>query len=224
MTKVQFKGNDFWFNNSPTLPFLLKEIFSDNYHIFQSGLQFSDGDIVIDAGANEGVFSILIAKMFPQVKVISLEPVFSTYKFLLANIGLNNLINIHTALVGVSGKSGNEEMVACNDITGGSSVMVTPDPSVHKIVTVHMDTLDNRIDDLRLEGRKIKLLKIDIEGSEYEVLFNSQRLKEGMIENMVGEFHINTRLEQEGYSIDMLAGYVSQYTNLLFYESCRMAE
>ena len=36
---------------------------------------------------------------------------------------------------------------------------------------------------------KIKLLKIDCDGAEYEILYDSVFFKSGNVENMVGEFH-----------------------------------
>ncbi len=47
--------------------------------------------------------------------------------------------------------------------------------------------------------RKCKVLKIDCEGSEHEILASTTRLRD--IEYLIGEFHINARLVSEGHTV-----------------------
>jgi hypothetical protein len=74
------------------------------------------------------------------------------------------------------------------------------------------------------EIRRCKLLKIDIEGSEHEVLLNSSCLSR--VEYLVGEFHINGNLEEKGYSIERLHEHLKRFIpeQKITFTSCRMAE
>ena len=56
----------------------------------RSGLQ-THGKVVVDVGANLGDFTIAIAKLYPDVQVLALEPSPTTHFFLLWNLLLNNI-------------------------------------------------------------------------------------------------------------------------------------
>ena len=80
--KKEFHGKTFYFFNTPTISALINEIFADNYHIVRSGINIDPGDVILDLGANEGVFSIMMAGLFPRARIIAMEPVGRTYKHL----------------------------------------------------------------------------------------------------------------------------------------------
>ena len=214
----------FQFTNTPTSPQLIQEIFTDNYKIFSRGLQFQPCDIILDIGANEGMFSIMMAKLFPFTRIISLEPVQKTFFTMIKNIGLNNITNIHPYNLGVGGRSNKSEIIYCDKVySGGSSMVVTPNFESQDIVNIEVVAFDDIFDIRKFpEIDRIKLLKMDIEGAEYETLYNSTCLPR--VDNMVAEFHINTRLESMGYDINELATWVGSKTNLVYFEKMRMAD
>lgn len=219
---VEFRGQTFYFYDSPTLPMLISEIFNDNYKIFERGIEFQLGDIIVDIGANEGVFSIMMSKLFPFVKVVCCEPVPKTYFQLMRNIGLNGAANVEAHCVGISDKTEVISMVVNNDLSGGSSgVQQHYDPERNRKELVNVTTLDSFLR-TRVVG-KVKLMKMDIEGMEYDALYASKLLPE--VEYFVGEFHINTFLKDvKGRDVKELATYVGSKTNLIYYETCHMAE
>jgi len=57
------------------------------------------------------------------------------------------------------------------------------------------------------------LLKIDCEGAEYDIFYTSEKIKEGIIKNVVGEFHDlvynNTPRNESGKLIEYCREYVS---------------
>jgi len=71
---------------------------------------------------------------------------------------------------------------------------------------------------------RCKLLKIDCEGSEHEILLNTNILE--CVQYLSGEFHINQNLESQGYSIENLKTYCLQYIpkNQMHTFGIRMAE
>lgn len=217
----KFDGHQFHFYNTPTLPGLIHEIFSDNYKIIQTRFQFKPGDILLDCGANEGVFSILMAKLFPQITVVSLEPVSRTFYQMIRNIGLNGVTNINPINLGVGAKNDTISMVVSNEYSGGSTACMTFNPDTTHMEMVGVVPLDSIIHSY-CTGRTVRLLKMDIEGMEYETLYNFHAWDK--IENFVGELHINWRLRRLGYDIVKLSDHIAERTNLLYYEPCNMAE
>jgi FkbM family methyltransferase len=224
LVKHTFQSIDFYFNSTPTLPFLLPEIFGDNYHVLRDKLEFSAGDVVIDLGANEGIFSILLAKLFPQVQVLAFEPVPRTFKILLSNISLNHCANIKPINLGSAGIHTSATMILSKEQSGGSSTLIRFNPIDHVQEDVILDSFDNILANYLplVHATRVKLLKIDIEGGEYETLFLCTKLN--LIDNVVGEFHMNNEIMRKKYMIPTLIEYLRSKTNLLHFETCRMAD
>ena len=184
-----------------------------NNNEYDFNIDFKEGDIVIDIGANVGMVSILLAKKFPFLKIYSFEPLKENYYNLLKNIELNNIPNgIITAENKAVTKDGRLITMSINSANKGGS-------STADIVSTNsIMTKENcQIESITLEGifkkyniNKLKLLKIDCEGSEYEILYNTDTNLLKNIENLRGEFHENKNLTDE-YDIDKLCEYVSKY-------------
>ena len=183
-----------------------------NNNEYDFNIDFKEGDIVIDIGANVGMVSILLAKKFPFLKIYSFEPLKENYYNLLKNIELNNIPNgIITAENKAVTKDGRLITMSINSANKGGS-------STADIVSTNsIMTKENcQIESITLEGifkkyniNKLKLLKIDCEGSEYEILYNTDTNLLKNIENLRGEFHENKNLTDE-YDIDKLCEYVSK--------------
>ena len=219
---VDSSKGKFYFNKTPMGEAMAREIFSDNYRVLSKGPAFKPGDVILDIGACEGMFSIMMAKLYPFSRVIALEPVSQTFYSLIRNIGLNGTVNIEPYNVGVGKVSGKIIMSACKDnMAGGSSAVMTFNPAEHTQIEVDVLSLDDVF--IKYNLAKVKLLKIDIEGLEYDVLYASKLLER--VENFVGEFHINKKLKEvQGRDITELATWVGSKTNLMYYEPCYMAE
>jgi FkbM family methyltransferase len=219
--RVEKAGKVFDFYNTIDIPALIDEVFSDTYEVFSHNISFSPGDVIVDAGANEGVFSIMMAKMFPDATVIALEPVVNTYKKMVANMQLNAPIsNLKAFNFGLGGESGYMDMIVSKDHTGGSSSIITFVPSDHIRVPVRIVTLDNLFNIAGID--KIKLLKMDIEGMEYETLYASKSLSK--IELFTGEVHINGKLEYRGFRPDGLCNWLGHRVKIIHVNVCPMAQ
>lgn len=219
MIEHTYQGFKFYFHETPTAPALIKEIFSDNYKIIEKGLVFRDGDVILDIGANEGMFSIMMARLFPHTRIIALEPVPRTFYQMIRNIGLNGM-NITALNIGVGAERGVQNLIVSKEFSGGSTGFCTFDPKTQIKAEVDIYKLDDVFSMVGVD--RVRLLKLDIEGGEHDALYASTIL--GKVDYMVGEFHINKMLASKGCSIDGLAKWVSERTELVHYESCYMAE
>lgn len=79
----------------------------------------------------------------------------------------------------------------------------------------HSTTLNNIVAENKIN--KVKLLKIDCEGTEYEIFYNTDKKILSNIQNIIGEFH---KVENEDYYklADYLSDYVNNITVYLFSE------
>ena len=220
--KHKFQDHEFQFLSTPQAPAMIKEIFGDNYRVLEQKLEFRPGDIIIDAGANEGMFSIMMAKLFPQVQILAFEPVPNTYYTLCSNINLNELSNIIPYNLGFGrNHQPKTTMTVPNDLSGGSTAWCnTFEPENHTRVEVGLISLDAAFE---LYGIKsCRLLKMDIEGAEYEVLYGTSMLFR--VDYLAMEVHINKKLEFESRRPDGLINWVSKQTKLLPVQVINMAE
>ena len=135
-------------------------------------VKVQEDDIVIDAGANIGVFTAFAAKHRGAV-VHAFEPVEKTYCFLCRTIEVNDIApRVYTVRAALSNHSGEEKMTI-NDNMGTSRLFrdtgnVAHDEHYIGEETVRLTTLDDYVRDNELE--RVDFIKADIEGSERNML------------------------------------------------------
>jgi FkbM family methyltransferase len=219
LIKLEFQGIKYEFVENPDTLFLVGELFSDNYKIFNKNVTFSDGDIVLDIGANQGVFSIMMSKRFPNIKIHAFEPVPETYYLANRNIMLNEPNNIILYNYGVSGDGKPITINWFPGSTGGASTFVANLTDQH-VKSENIPTL--RFDEIMKGFDRVRLLKFDCEGAEYDTFYNSTSLDR--VDYAVGEIHTNKILRDKGYDINHLATFINNQTTLLYYEWCHMSD
>jgi FkbM family methyltransferase len=142
--------------------------FSSFYNVFVSNSypniisKINKGDIVIDAGANIGVFSIMASILTGKTgRVIAIEPDPDHLKILKRNLELNNIHNVIIYRKCLYSKSG--EIVKFHQNGLMSKIISQTDVKPNNYIEVETITLDEIISDLNIEP---KILKMDIEGAE----------------------------------------------------------
>jgi FkbM family methyltransferase len=145
-----------------TFWFTLREIYVSE--MYEEYYDIKEGNVVVDAGANIGLFTLKAAKAVGHSgMVIAIEPEMNNFRLLNKNVSANGLVNvvaIHKGLWSETGKSklfvfgqrGHHSMLRSRSETGYEEVEV--------------DTLDNLLDSLAV--KKIDFVKMDIEGAEFE--------------------------------------------------------
>jgi FkbM family methyltransferase len=129
------------------------------------------GDVFIDVGANIGLFTVIAGKCVGALgKVLAVEPSLPTCKILKSQIALNDLENVEICQVGVSKEEGELELYQGTDANDTFNSFGTPIwEGVFTPTKVPVKTFDGLVQE-RLEGRPIRLVKIDTEGWECQVL------------------------------------------------------
>ena len=197
ITNIIFPCNisdtDFYFYDSitsNTVNFVKNEMEGYNFHV----IDFKEGDIVIDIGANVGMVSIYLAKKYPFLKIYAFEPVKQNYENLLRNIDINNIPNgvITAENVAITKDRRSVNIITSLGNTGGSSFAIKRNlnainSNIH--TNIKSMTFDDIFDKYNID--KCKLLKIDCEGAEFEILYSANEKNLKKCENMRGEFHGN---------------------------------
>ncbi len=126
--------------------------------------------LIIDAGGYIGTSAIAFAEAFPDARVVTLEPSNANYEVLKLNVaGYKNIIPLNVALGKLSGRR-----ILRNRRTGQWGFSLVENPKDCAIAAplhdVEVITIEQIMSDFGADG--IDILKLDIEGSEYE-LFES---------------------------------------------------
>lgn len=148
-------------SSSHTVPCVFKELNNNIYGL--EDIILTENDVVIDVGANVGMFSIYVKKKF-NCKIIAFEPVPINFNHFLKNIGLNGLkvsdFELHNSAI--SSKEGDVLKIGVpTNNTGGSS-------SFHGNSSLAFDCPTETL--FKYFSKDCKYLKMDCEGGEYEII------------------------------------------------------
>lgn len=147
-----------------------------------------NNDIVVDIGANIGVFTLFAASR-TQNTVYAFEPFPKNVEYFNRNINKNGLHNVIIHSVAVSDKIGSAKLFL-SEISGGHLLFDhNIKGKLEKYTEVPTITLQKIMDDNNLE--KIDFLKLDCEGSEGAILASTPRDYLKRIGNIAMEFHDN---------------------------------
>jgi FkbM family methyltransferase len=143
---------------------------------------------IVDAGANVGLFAIWAAREVPSAQILSLEPCAPTFEILEKNIDQNNLQKqIRVFQCALAAQTGRRFLRGEGESPHRSLVLEgTPVLSEH-VLPVPSLSLADFLKAEQLEA--IDLLKMDIEGSEWEVLLSTSPDVLGKIQHIVLEYH-----------------------------------
>ena len=135
-------------------------------HLYDSyllnNIDFNDQDLVIDCGANVGELFLSIKSNSPNIQYIGFEPDDQVFECLQLNT------NSKSSNICLSNESGEKNFFI--DSLGANSSVYESEPGMDSMV-VKVEKLENLYPDT-----EIKLLKIDAEGSELEVLEGSKKI------------------------------------------------
>ncbi|ADY01291.1 methyltransferase FkbM family [Vulcanisaeta moutnovskia 768-28] len=124
--------------------------------------------VFIDIGAHIGKYALLIAKKYPDAKVIAIEPNPIAYDALSKALKINNINNIQALNIALS--DSNNSTGLCIKLSSVVSSIEEFESciEIRKVIT---KTLDFLMSELGLE--RVDLIKIDVEGAELRVIEGS---------------------------------------------------
>lgn len=136
--------------------------------------------LVVDIGANVGVFSLFAAR-FARL-VYSLEPSSENFSRLAANVShAQNIIPLNLACAGRDGR-------ASLDLSSDPvSFSLMTNPCSHRQETVDVVSLGALFE--RYKISRCDFLKLDCEGSEFEIILDSEPSLMGRVSRIVMEYH-----------------------------------
>lgn len=161
---------------------VVREMFEENVYEVH-GWHFDDpSGVCVDIGANIGAFSIQAAHIGAAL-VYAVEPEPHNVEALRQNIKINKMSNkVKVIDLGVSNFIGTATI---SDHGGDASIKDNDDGAIINIITLDKLFHDNKISN-------VSVLKIDVEGSEPEVLLGASRDTLDMCRYIAVEFDVRT--------------------------------
>lgn len=164
-----FFEKKFLFKNQFQMRLELNEFTQNGYYFsfphngLASLMLASQKNVFVDVGSNVGIFSIIGSQVFKNVH--SFEPVKENFLNLKNNIKINNIKNIKAYNCALGSKCEYGKVVLNKYNSGGSKVRKNKKIGKNSIKIFNLD---------KLKIKNVSLIKIDVEGSEFDVLKGSK--------------------------------------------------
>jgi FkbM family methyltransferase len=143
----------------------------------------ANGDVIIDAGANIGLFTIQMARQNPRCRIFALEPFPENFEYLQGNVVRGSLRNVTCRQIALGAKFTVGEMkavgsrsldhVLCAESSSSNGIPVIPLTGLFDLAGV----------------QEIDFLKVDIEGSEHDVFAGVSPEIVGRFKRIALEYH-----------------------------------
>ena len=187
----------------------------DNINFIYKNNFFDKSFIFVDIGCNIGIYTLLIGNKFKNCKqIISIEPIFNTFKRLRLNVKINKIENITTLLnFALSNKDGKAKM---RSVSKHNQIQLSKFEINEKgDVDVETKVFDN----LYKFEKEYIFIKCDVEGHEIKTL---QGMKSTLYKNncliQIEIFSQNyKKTERMLNSLDYFIVYVSEERDTYFF-------
>jgi len=197
MYYIYIEGNKIFIRPNTADRIMIDDVISDQQYF--KGIK-KDLDVVIDLGAHIGLFSILVNAN----KIYSIEANKQNFKMLKKNVleNTNRITPFHLAI-----SDSNKEVKLYNGRMNARNSIMIYDTNEYEIVK--SSTLERFIKDNNIEVCNI--LKIDVEGAEYKILYSTPKEIFSRINSIVMELHdvdgedknkLVNHLIKMGYDVD----------------------
>ena len=170
------------------------------------------GDCFVDVGANIGLMSIFASNCVGnEGQVLAYEAHPKTAELLKENIGLNQLLNIQVCQYALGSEEGQTKIYDNWQINrGGASLIVKTEDSNSFDIDIHQ--LDHKIS----SNLQPKVIKIDVEGFELEVLKGASETIKRFQPILIVEF--SEMRENAHESGEQLVEIIKSFGNYRFYK------
>lgn len=169
----------------PDIRFIDEIILKDCYTSFD-GFQIRPDWTIVDCGANIGIFTLFAAIQATEGRVLAIEPAEYNCELLRENVDVNGFKNVQVLKLAVSD-------------TSGTGTLLLTHPGNEHILKGAMNSSNVKMEEVRtvtmielfdsLELKHVDLLKMDVEGMEFEVFKDIAWLER--VQRIVLEVHLS---------------------------------
>lgn len=192
-------------------------------YLFLSFMEYTNAKVMLDLGANVGLYTILSSSSSNVERIVSFEPEKASYDELVENISINGLSKVVEPVFKLVSDANVKRMFGVHSALSGINGVL--DSSIHdKVLFQEIRKLDSiTLDSFFNYSDTTLAIKIDVEGHELNVLKGAENLLTQnpsfiQIEHYVGT-EIDDFLSNIGYSKIHSAGHDYYYSNISNFRS-----
>lgn len=173
-------------------------------------INLEEGDVAFDIGTHHGWYTLLFSRKVGDMgQVLAIEPNPNNLCFIQKNIQLNQLLNVKVLPYALSNKSGHTKL-SIGAHSGGHTIMRLSGRKRGAIFTSRAITVPTKTLDNLLQGfDEVKLIKIDVEGAELNILKSCKQLRK--VRRFIVEVHrreylssLRALFENKGFKVKKL--------------------
>lgn len=165
------------------------EIFADDAYDMAALTSGIDADAaVLDVGGQVGCFALAAALALPRATVHVYEASPTSASYAQRNVddnGLSARVSVHAAAL--AGEPGEFSLID-NGTASVLNGMTAPEGSGHEVV-VPAVTFDEAVARVRADGGRVQVVKMDVEGAEYDVVLASSPASWSDVRTVALEYH-----------------------------------
>jgi FkbM family methyltransferase len=163
---------------------IVKETYLDRFYE-RFGTPVGDGWNVVDVGAGIGDFTLYASLGHPQNRVYAFEPFPESFHLLQENLRINGVTNVQAFPEAIGAQRGSLLL----DLSRGEPLQFSTEVASQSRTTLSVPCLSLPEALERLGVKRCHLLKLDVEGAEFDILFSTPDPILGQIEHIVMEYH-----------------------------------
>lgn len=190
-TEVDLFGRRFQIADGHSFYYSHREIFINEIYKFQTE---NPSPVIVDCGSNYGTSIVYFKHLCPHSIITGIEADPNIFKILKINIGARDFGNVTLLHKAVSTKEGPIQFF-CEGADGGREHYLEEAKAQVEVETISLDELIET---------DVDFLKMDIEGSETDVLVSSKKLNR--VKNIFIEYH--SFMDEEQKLGDLLTGLI----------------
>ncbi len=187
---------------------IANELFLDHQYRFCDDDLRRTANPIIDIGGHLGFFALYAALLNPVVPIYSFEPHEGNFALLKENLKQNRVKNVVAKNLAVASTVGQTTLqLSQEDLNHSTTRAIEPTGATQKVQTT---TLERILEKNRIET--CGLLKIDCEGAEFEILYNTPKSIFDRIPHIFLEYHdwvggqssdaLRQFLKNQGYHVE----------------------
>ncbi len=190
---------------------VVNEVWLDHIYEIEPGLIPQRGWCVLDIGAHKGIFASRAASTMQEGTICAYEPDSHNYCYLLRNVSPTAQLRFQPRNAGVGARTRKDILYLQPLASGQHSLYPERLGSGQEHITIDVVSLKDVIAEV---GRAVDLLKLDVEGAEYEIVLDSPPAIFESIHRIVMELDatdprgtgansdsVITRLKEYGYRV-----------------------
>lgn len=190
---------------------MFKEIFLTDFYAIDSWAgKLPPGAVIVDVGANAGFFGMLLLSRRPDVVMYAYEPILKNFEVYGSNLKKNpaKANQVKLFQLAVTGKP-MPEVILYKESDSDNSVTasVYTDFEKHNLNTVSVGAISLEEILRKHQLEKVDLLKLDCEGSEYPIVYDSPQSIWPRIQSIFLEVH---NLDKDKRNFEALSAFLHQ--------------